>query len=138
MAEIIHNENFESFGIKAFAFSPGAVKTRFFTDFEDKVLGKEREWKGESYVEEGVEGQEKSAQTAYGILKDIMLDTPELAAGCVTVLASGKLDFLSGRYVDATVDVDDYIKQEETIRKFDLYKVKLHNSPEEFGPVLDE
>jgi len=125
LAEIIHNENFEEFNIKCFAFNPGAVKTRFFTDFEDKVKGNIVE---ASYVEDGVEGEEKSASTAYNTLKDVQFDTPELTAGLVTVLAGGGLDFMSGRYLDARVDVGDYIRDKEVILREDLHKVKLHMS----------
>ncbi|KAL2014635.1 hypothetical protein VTN00DRAFT_2160 [Thermoascus crustaceus] len=46
----------------------------------------------------------KSAQTAYDILH-------KLAAGLVTALAAGKLDFLSGRFIDANVDIEEYIKR---------------------------
>jgi len=40
LAEIIHHENFKDYNIKAFAYNPGRVETRFFTDFRDKVEGK--------------------------------------------------------------------------------------------------
>jgi NAD(P)-dependent dehydrogenase (short-subunit alcohol dehydrogenase family) len=125
LAEMIHNEDFEEYGIKCFAFNPGAVKTRFFTDFEDKVKGNVVPG---SYLEDGVEGENKSANTAYTALKDAQFDTPELAAGLVTVLAGGGLDFMSGRYLDARVDIADYIRDKEIILREDLHKVKLHMS----------
>ncbi|TVY75673.1 Short chain dehydrogenase citE [Lachnellula suecica] len=123
LAEIIHNENFQKYNIKCFAFNPGAVKTRFFTDFDDKIKGKQLP--DRSYIEDGVDGQDKSAKTAIDLFKDATFDTPELLAGFVTILASGSLDFMSGRYLDARIDVGDYVKDKEVILSEDLYKVKL-------------
>ena len=95
LAEYIHAENFETYGIKAFAFHPGRIKTRFFTDFEDQVKGKAPV--PGSYVVEGVEHEDKSAETAVKFLDDgSAWDTPEMPAGLVTVLAAGILDFMSG------------------------------------------
>ncbi|KAF4632809.1 hypothetical protein G7Y89_g5317 [Cudoniella acicularis] len=127
LAEIIHNENFKQYNIKCFAYNPGAVRTRFFTDFEDKATGKPLA--SSTYIEDNLENQDKSAKTAYSALKDVQFDTPELSAGLVTVLAAGKLDFMSGRYLDARIDVDDYVKNEETIRQRDLHRVRLHSRP---------
>ncbi|KAH6675138.1 hypothetical protein B0J14DRAFT_589061 [Halenospora varia] len=127
LAELIHNEN-KSFNIKCFAYNPGAVRTRFFTDFENKATGKPLA--SNAYIEENASGdQEKSAKTAYNTLKDVQFDTPELSAGLVTVLAAGRLDFMSGRYLDARVDIEDYIKNQDEIVKEDLHRVRLHSSP---------
>ncbi|KAJ4250193.1 hypothetical protein NW762_012008 [Fusarium torreyae] len=134
LCEIIHHENFKDYNIKCFAFNPGCVRTRFFTDFRDRLEGKPRRG---SYLSEGVEGERKSAQTAVSILQDVTPDTPELPAGLVTVIASGKLDFMSGRYLDAARHVGDYQKEEENIRKGDLHRVRLNAGSGVWIPHLD-
>ncbi|PNS16806.1 Peroxisomal hydratase-dehydrogenase-epimerase [Sphaceloma murrayae] len=105
LAETIHAESFQTFGIKAFAYHPGVIRTRFFTDFKDAVEGSVHDG---SYVDKGIPGQDKSAKTAFNALSGATWDSPELPAGLVTLLASGALDFMSGRYVDASVDVNEY------------------------------
>lgn len=138
LAEIVHRENFEDSNIRCFAYHPGRIKTRFFTDFEEKVKGTPQQQKcTNSYVEEDVPLQDKSAQTAYDILHKFEWDTPELAAGLVTALAVGKLDFLSGRFIDANVDIEEYIKNRQEIVKQDLHRVRLHAGLDQFIPRLD-
>lgn len=39
LAEILHNEN-KDCGVKAFAYHPGTIQTRFFHDFKDAAKGK--------------------------------------------------------------------------------------------------
>ncbi|CVK96641.1 uncharacterized protein FMAN_10971 [Fusarium mangiferae] len=134
LCEIIHHENFKEHNIKCFAFNPGCVRTRFFTDFKDRVDGKSH---SDSYLSKGVEYEDQSAQNAVNILQDVTPDTPELPAGLVTVIASGKLDFMSGRYLDAAKHVEDYQKEEDSIRQGDLYRVRLHAGPDHFIPHLD-
>ena len=124
MAEIIHAENYKQFGIHAFAFHPGAVQTRFYYDFEDKALGKPA--RINSYVEEGAENEDKSAELAFNTFKGIQWDTPEMAAGLVLALSAGKLDFMSGRYVDASVNIEKYIADKDSIVEQDLHRVRLH------------
>lgn len=135
LAEIIHKENFKEFGIHAFAYHPGAVQTRFFYDFQDAVTGKQA--RANSYVEEGVENGHKSATTAVNAFKGVQWDTPELPAGLVLAISAGKLDFMSGRYLDASVNIKDYAKNQDTIQEFDLHRVRLQYAPNEFLPVLD-
>jgi NAD(P)-dependent dehydrogenase (short-subunit alcohol dehydrogenase family) len=135
LAEIVHNENYKEFNIRCFAYNPGRVRTRFYTDFEDKVKGNPR--RANSYVDESLANEDKSAQTAYNILHTVEWDTPELAAGLVTALAAGKLDFMSGRYIDASVDIAEYIENGEAIVEQDLHRVRLHAGPDLFIPRLD-
>jgi hypothetical protein len=135
LAEIVHNENYKESNIRCFAYNPGRIKTRFFTDFEDKVKGNQQ--RRNSYVEEGVALQDRSAQTAYDILHGVHWDTPELAAGLVTALAAGKLDFMSGRYVDASLDIAEYLKNKQAIIEQDLHRVRLHAGSSMFIPRLD-
>lgn len=130
LAETLHHEN-KGAGIKVFAISPGAVNTRFFTDFQDAVQGKIA---AGSYVSSTLEGDKKSAEVAVQFLKDSTWDTPQMAAGLVVVLASGQLDFLSGRYVDSSVKIDDYISDKDKITKKDLLRVKLVVDTDRFVP----
>lgn len=135
LAETIHNENFKEYNIKAFAFNPGCVRTRFYTDFKDKVDGIQTE--GTSYLLDGIPNEEKSAHTAVDTLKDVTWDTPEMAAGLVIALAAGKLNFMSGRYVDASKNIEEYIKDRDLIVKRDLHRVRLHAGIDTFIPTLD-
>jgi len=81
--------------------------------------------------------QDKSAQTAYDILHNVHWDTPELAAGLVTTLATGKLDFMSGRYVNASLGIKVYIKDKEVIIEQDLHRIRLQADSSTFTPRLD-
>lgn len=134
LAEIIHAENYKESNIKAFAIHPGAIPTRFFHDFKNKAEGKTQDLK---YIKEGAEGEEKSAQTATGFFKDVTWDTPYLAAGMMTVLASGQLDFMSGRYVDCGLRVEDLVEKKDAILKDDLYRVRLNAGDAGLIPRLD-
>jgi NAD(P)-dependent dehydrogenase (short-subunit alcohol dehydrogenase family) len=134
LAEIIHVENFQEYGIKAFAIHPGAIPTRFFHDFKNKAEGNTDDLR---YITEGAEGEEKSVETAKGFFKDVTWDTPYMAAGVMTVLGSGLLDFMSGRYVDCNMRVEDLMDQKEEILKDDLYRVRLNAGEKGLIPSLD-
>ncbi|KAH6995427.1 hypothetical protein EDB80DRAFT_815736 [Ilyonectria destructans] len=134
LCEVLHHENFKEYNIKCFAYNPGRIRTRFFTDFRDRVEGKSRE---NSYVASRAPNEDKSAQTAVNAFKDIEWDTPELPAGLVTTLASGRLDFMSGRYLDAARSVEEYEKERANIKDQDLHRVRLHVSSDLFIPQLD-
>ncbi|KPI38899.1 3-oxoacyl-[acyl-carrier-protein] FabG [Cyphellophora attinorum] len=135
LAEIIHVENHDQ-KVKAFAIHPGAIATRFFHDFKNKVDGKTDDLK---YVSADAEGELKSAKTAVAILGggDVDWDTPYLAGGMMTVLASGQLDFMSGRYVDCAMRIEDLIEEKDAVVKHDLYRVRLHAGENDFLPRLD-
>ncbi|CAK7221460.1 hypothetical protein SBRCBS47491_004533 [Sporothrix bragantina] len=133
LCEILHQENFKEHNIKVFAYHPGCVRTRFFTDFTDFLENKPAEG---SYVVKGVPGEQQSAETAKNAFNGVTFDTPELAAGLVTALAAGKLDFMSGRYIDASRHVNEYIAEKEAIQKEDLHRVRLHLA-ERFVPTSD-
>jgi NAD(P)-dependent dehydrogenase (short-subunit alcohol dehydrogenase family) len=133
LGEVLHHEN-KDYGIKTFTFHPGSVQTRFFTDFRDEVDGTT---KSGSYLSQ-VEGDKKSAELVVSLFKDAQWDTPQMAAGLVTVLASGRLDFMSGRYVDATVKVDDYVADKDKITAKDLHRVKLVADANTFLPDNSE
>lgn len=121
LCETLHNEN-KAFGIQTFAIHPGAIPTRFFTDFRDAAEGNIKDG---SYVSQTLAGEKKSAETATYFFKDVHWDTPQMPAGLVVVLASGQMDFMSGRYVDASRKIEDYIADREKITAKDLHRVKL-------------
>ncbi|KAL1891485.1 hypothetical protein Sste5346_007576 [Sporothrix stenoceras] len=85
LCEILHQENFKEHNIKVFAYNPGCVRTRFFTDFVDFLDDKPIEG---SYVVKGIPGERQSAATAKKTLSGATFDTPELAAGLVTALVA--------------------------------------------------
>lgn len=135
LAEIIHAENFEQYNIKAFAVHPGAVPTQFYHEFKNKVEGRTENLR---YISATADGEQKSAETAVSFFaKAKAWDTPYLAAGMMTVLASGQLDFLSGRYVDSALKVEDLLKNANEIKAKDLYRVRLHAGDGQLIPVLD-
>ncbi|KAH7020484.1 hypothetical protein EDB80DRAFT_634005 [Ilyonectria destructans] len=134
LCEILHQENFKEFDIKVFSIHPGCVRTRFMTDFEDFLNEKPREG---SYLHNDVPGERQSAEIATKTLTGVTFDTPELAAGLVVTLASGKLDFMSGRYVDSTRNIAKYMAERESILAEDLHRVKLHLGQGVFMPTSD-
>lgn len=134
LAEIIHMENFKEYNIKAFAIHPGAIQTRFYQDFKDKVEGRSNE---RSYIVEGAEGEDKSAQAAVHFLEQGTFDTPYMAAGMTSVLAAGKLDFMSGRYVDCSTRIEHYMEHADSILKDDLYRVRLNAGSGKLIPFSD-
>jgi hypothetical protein len=123
LAEIIHAENFQEYNIKAFAIQPGAIPTRFYHDFKDATEGRKE---ATYYIKDGVEGEEKSAQTAVNFFKTATWDSPQMPAGMVTVLAVGQLDFLSGRYLDSAKEIERYMDEKDDIVEQDLYRVRLN------------
>ncbi|CAH0024378.1 unnamed protein product [Clonostachys rhizophaga] len=116
LAEILHHEN-KDVGIKTFSIHPGVINTRFYSDFAHAVEGKLAS-DGSSYVSDKVPGDIKSAKNVVDFFKDKSFDTPQMPAGMVVVLASGRLDFLSGR-------VARYLANKEQILREDIYRVKL-------------
>lgn len=134
LAEIIHVENFKDYNIKAFAIHPGSIPTRFYHDFKDKAEGRTEQLR---YLKEGVEGEEKSARVAMSFFEKANWDTPYMAAGMMTALASGQLDCMSGRYVDSALRVEDLVEQREAIAEHDRYRVRLNAGEARLIPKLD-
>jgi len=134
LAEIIHVENYQNHNIKAFALHPGAIPTRFFYDFKNKAEGKTDDLK---YISATAEGEAKSAQTALGLLGKLEWDTPYMPGGMMTVLASGQLDFMSGRYIDCSMRVEDLLIQKDATLKDDLYRVRLNAGEAGLIPRLE-
>ncbi|MEJ0003040.1 MAG: SDR family oxidoreductase [Pararobbsia sp.] len=54
-----------------------------------------------------------------------LVDTPELAAGFITWLASGKADWAAGRYLSSTWDVTELSRLRESILSNDLMVNRL-------------
>lgn len=134
LAEIIHVENYEDHNIKAFAIHPGAIQTRFYHDFKDKAEGRTKE---RSYIVPGADGEDKSAQAAVKFLDSGTFDTPYMAAGMVSVLSGGQLDFMSGRYVDCSIKIEEYLEQRGSIAKEDLYRIRLNAGNGRMIPFVD-
>ncbi|VDC06222.1 unnamed protein product [Peniophora sp. CBMAI 1063] len=62
---------------------------------------------------------------ASGLSQDFMQDKVELAAGTALALASGRFDWLSSRYVDATWDLEEVEKLKDAILGKDALVCKL-------------
>ncbi|KAJ4185604.1 hypothetical protein NW767_012916 [Fusarium falciforme] len=103
LCECIHREN-QEMGIRCFAIHPGGIVTRLLTDIETK--------EAEPWASEAVKIIRPHLQ------EDISLP----GNGCV-LLASGQVDFLSGRYVDLTISFDDMIREQKLIEEHDLFKI---------------
>jgi len=133
LSEIVHREAYED-NVRCFNFHPGSVPSRFLTDFQDRVKGED---KVGSYAHGDTPDQLKSAQNAVQFLQPSTIDKPEMAAGLVVWLASGQGDFMSGRFVDATVDVQYYVDNQEKIKSEDLWRVRLCKGDGVFVPVSE-
>ena len=48
-----------------------------------------------------------------------------MPAGLVVALAGGQLDFMSGRYIDASRKLEDYVAEKKEIHTKDLHRVRL-------------
>ncbi|KPI42121.1 Dehydrogenase/ SDR family member 4 [Cyphellophora attinorum] len=119
LAEIIHAENFKEYNIKAFC---DASEGRFEPG---------------SYIIRGAEGEEKSVAIAmehFGHITE--WDKPEMGAGMMTVLCSGRLDFLSGRFIDSGLKVETYLQQKQEILEQDLFRVRLNAGSDGLIPTL--
>lgn len=55
-----------------------------------------------------VQRGEESVQTVLKFLHQGAFDTPYMAAGIVSVLSAGRLDFVSRRYVDCSIRLEEY------------------------------
>ncbi len=93
--------------IAVFALGPGTVRTTM-TDYLAYSEAGQRwlPW-GQAYMESGV------------------TVPPERAADMVVVLASGRADGLSGRFLHVSDDIDALMDREEEIKRDDLYTMRL-------------
>ncbi|KZV62613.1 NAD-P-binding protein [Peniophora sp. CONT] len=60
-----------------------------------------------------------------GLPKEIFLDTPELASATILALTSGKFDWLSGRFIDSTLDLGELEQLKDKILEKDALVAKL-------------
>lgn len=55
----------------------------------------------------------------------LMVDAPELSAAVCVYLASAEADYLCGRFVSATWDLQQLLQRRDEILKRDLFKMQL-------------
>ena len=97
----------QPYGVCVFAIHPGSVRT----SMADYLVNSEA---GQTWVPE--------FRTIYD-----ETEIPAEQAGALAVfLASGKADLLTGRFLNVYDDINELIKQAETIRQQDLYTLRLH------------
>ena len=96
-------------GVYVFAIHPGSVRTAM----ADHLI----------YSEEG--------QTWVPEFRRIYDETeipPERTGQLVVFLASGKADALTGRFINVYEDVEELVKNAESIQQQDLYTLRLHTT----------
>ena len=103
LAELIHEEMYAD-GIRVFAFHPGGIVTRLLTDMEKH---ENREW----------------AAKASQVIRPMLNEDISLPGNSCVFLSTGKLDFMSGRYVDFTVGMDQLLQNQEAIKQHNLFKI---------------
>ena len=116
LADSIHAENF-SRGIKVFAIHPGGIVTRMITDMNTNVT-------------------EPWGKEAYDTIRPMLQDDISLPGNACVYLASGKVDFLSGRYVDTTISFDDILKNKEKIIEHNLFKIGISGNWNSSGGIV--
>jgi hypothetical protein len=65
------------------------------------------------------------AEQVPGNMVNMLVDTPELAAGYCVWLTTEQANFLRGRYSDCTWDVSELVKNAEQIVEMDLLKEEV-------------
>ncbi|KZP23594.1 NAD(P)-binding protein [Athelia psychrophila] len=89
---------FGSEGLRAFCFHPGGIPT---------------------------EGAQNLPQSILDLWRDNGHDSPDLSGGFTAWLLTPEADFLRGRYVSATWDVDELVGKKEEILARDLLKTRV-------------
>lgn len=67
-------------------------------------------------------------ELASGMSKEIydtLADTPELASDCIVWLTAERRDWLAGRFLMCTWDMEELLKKRSKIEKEDLLKIRL-------------
>ncbi|CZR53619.1 uncharacterized protein PAC_03499 [Phialocephala subalpina] len=108
LAECVHKENHYR-GIKCFAIHPGGIVTRLLTDIETKET-------------------EPWAKEAAKLIRPTLQEDISLPGNSCVFLASGQVDFLSGRYVDTTIGFDNILKEKQAIIDHDLFKIGISSN----------
>ena len=93
-------------GVKVFAYHPGMVRTGMTTDL----------------IAQGGPGMGARLEAAFAEGRDTPL---EHSAERLVFLASGRADFLSGRYIMARQQEEDLLGQAQEITASDLYKLRV-------------
>ncbi|HZR42416.1 MAG TPA: SDR family oxidoreductase [Ktedonobacteraceae bacterium] len=97
----------QPYGVCVFAIHPGSVRTTM----ADYLINSEA---GQTWVPE--------FRTIYD-----ETEIPAEQAGTLAVfLASGKADLLTGRFLNVYDDIEELVRQAETIRQQDCYTLRLH------------
>nr|RBQ86888.1 hypothetical protein FVER53263_13067 [Fusarium verticillioides] len=101
LCECMHRENHEM-GIQSFAIHPRGIVTRLLKDLETKET---KPW----------------ASVAVKTIRPKLREEISLPGNSCVLLASGQVDFLSGRYADLTISFDYIIQEQKTIEEHDLF-----------------
>jgi NAD(P)-dependent dehydrogenase (short-subunit alcohol dehydrogenase family) len=104
LTELIHNK-YNDKGIKSIAIHPGGIVMRLLTDIEKET--------------------EPWAKDIGKFVRPHLQETISLPGNSCIFLASSKADFLSGRYIDTTINFDQLLEEKEAIIKHDLFKVGI-------------
>jgi NADP-dependent 3-hydroxy acid dehydrogenase YdfG len=115
LAELIHEE-MHGEGIRVFAFHPGGILTRLLTDMEDN---EKAEW----------------AVKASQVIRAMLNDDITLPGNSCVFLSTGKLDFMSGRYVDFTIGMDQLLQNQGAIEQHNLFKINVGANWDSAGGV---
>jgi 3-oxoacyl-[acyl-carrier protein] reductase len=98
-------------GVSVFAISPGVVKTALSGNIVNSPEGQKWTPWYRTYYEAAPE------------------DSPNSATKLVLLLASGRADALSGRYIATSDNVDAMIQRIEEIKRSNLYSLTLNRFP---------
>ena len=103
-------------GVRAFAVHPGDVRTAMLNYVAESDEVKQRAPIVQGWVQQMYQAGE---------------DTPiDRSVELIMLLASGKADVLSGRYIDVHVDLNALLQQSDTIERDDLYTLRLRTPKE--------
>ena len=91
-------------GVRAFAVSPGMVRTRMI---------------------DGLEASRREHDPNYAPFPDSTFRPPELVAALVRRIAAGEVDGLNGRYIHVDDDLDDLLARQDEIVRGDLHVLRL-------------
>jgi NAD(P)-dependent dehydrogenase (short-subunit alcohol dehydrogenase family) len=102
------------------AYQPGKTAINRITDFIHMEYPNVRAF---AYHPGGVKTE--LAEQVPGNMVNMLVDTPELAAGYCVWLTTEQANFLRGRYSDCTWDVSELVKNAEQIVEMDLLKEEV-------------
>lgn len=100
-------------GILAYSLHPGRVDTEMGLTLPDQHHS--------LLVVSSIDGGHSLSRLLLSVAKD----TPELAADTVTFLTKEKREWLAGKYLNCTWDIDEFLAKREEIEGSDLLKVRM-------------